>query len=670
MSGERGGGEGLGMLVRFIAESFERHELKLFARALQDGPELISELPGDVASAANTAYAFVAAVTSRRLLDADFFAALLKHRPRRSGEINTIRQRCLAIEEQAGSIGPGVLLRGGRYELEELVGHGGAGSVWRAIDRQTDAPVAIKVLRRDMRDYKLRRWQFIKGANQMAAISHPRVARVIEPHFTEFGHDFCILEYIKGLSLTDLVRSRRLVELPSIVGVILDIGMGLAALHPRIFHGDVSPKNIILGADGHATLVDFDLAGDADDLPMTRATGHAGTDPFASPEWRSGGDGIDARTDIFSLGMTLVYMLYGEILPSGLNDNRVGGPGPFIERHLRCDPTIKAVLLRACAIDLNDRTQTIREFCRDLRQAARPLLRSGPSPVVTESPKVAPPPEREDRPAPPRPESSHVDHEVPDAPEPRTKERATLVVVSTQPILTTHEEVAPLMAEVPPSDPAPAASTPRIRWIVMLLLIVGLSTAIALVLMYEPPVESVIRDSPHYDPTIDTPSTSDVSLPAPTATTEVPVVVSPPVEPPDTKQTHVVEPPPGEPLATDSPHGDSTTDMPPTPSPPQPKIVRPTKPLQSSDAVRTKLRDRIAAFKRTCIVEDDGSSPSTGDTTISLLIKITSDGNVDAQAGGVDHDTELGKCLADKTKDEKLGRFEGPTLEYTEKVRF
>jgi serine/threonine protein kinase len=372
-------GEALERLVAFMARVFEqRHELKRFVAQLNDGAELLTTLPGDVASPANAAYTLIAAVVSRGLLDAEFFALLLRARPRLSAQINDLRQRCLSVDEPTGSLVPGVVLRSGRYKLEELVDHGAVASVWRAADRQMGAQVAIKVLRSDMRDYQLRRWQFIKGANHLATISHPRVARVIEPHFKEMGRDFCVLQYVQGRSLAEEVKSRRLDTLQAVVGTILDIGTGLAAFHPRIFHGDISPKNIIVSENGHATLVDFDLASEIDELPMTRATGVQGTDPYASPEWRSRSGEIDARTDIFSLGMTAVYALFGGAnLPSGLNDSRVvAGLGPFIDKNLNCDATIKLVLARACAFELSERYATVQQFCHELRLAARPLLRT------------------------------------------------------------------------------------------------------------------------------------------------------------------------------------------------------------------------------------------------------------------------------------------------------
>ncbi len=453
-------GEALEDLVTFIAQTFDqRDELKSFVRQLPEGAHVATTLPGDIASAANLAYALIAAVMSRGLLDADFFALLLKMRPKLGGQINTLRQRCLCVDEPAGTIAPGVILRGGRYKLEELIDHGGVASVWRAADRQGGTQVAIKVLRRDMRDYKLRRWQFIKGAKHFAAISHPRVARIIEPHFMEMGLDFCVLQYIRGISLTEIVKSRRLATPLAVVDVILEIGTGLAALHPRIFHGDISPKNIIISDDGHATLVDFDLASDIDELPMTQATGLPGTDPYASPEWRNRHAAIDARTDIFSLGMTAVYALYGgKNLPLGLNDSLVGEPGPFIDKYLSCDVTIKTVLKRACAFELSERYETVQQFCRELAQATRPQVPEVPAaaPLRTaQKPKPAV--------SQPRPVAEELGRAASPTPAKAAMKAPSIVAASrSTPDHHAHTNPRPTPSEQPRAPVRGSASTPQV----------------------------------------------------------------------------------------------------------------------------------------------------------------------------------------------------------------
>lgn len=362
-----------GMLVRLLAQEFTERELRDFVGELPDGDELFVLLPGShLASPTDLAHALVDAAGPRGMLDDEFFRILLQRRSKLSARINDIRQRCLVAAEPPGTVSPGTILRAGRYEIEEFIDRGGFASVWRALDRQGGKRVAIKVLHRDMRDHELRRQQFIRGASRLATIEkHPRIAGVIEAHFHEMGLDFCVLDLVAGKSLAHLLRMQQLQDLQAIVTIILDIGAGLFSLHPRNFHGDVSPKNIIINADGHATLVDFDLVGGIDEPPMTQATGLPGTDPYASPEWRTRSETIDARTDIFSLGMTAVQAFYGERnLPTGLNDIRSGGgPGPFIENHLSCDPAIKRVLTQACALEISKRYTSVTQFCDELSAA-------------------------------------------------------------------------------------------------------------------------------------------------------------------------------------------------------------------------------------------------------------------------------------------------------------
>lgn len=379
------------LLARLLAQAFDERTLREFVSELPDGDELFTFLPGShLATPVDIAHALIDAAGPRGILDDDFFRLLLETRPGLSAQINEIRQRSFSTEEPAGTITPGVILQGGRFQIETLLDSGAVASVWKAMDRHDGTHVAIKVLRRDMRDYELRRQQLIKGAKHLATIRHPRIARVIDPHFQEMGLDCCVLQFVPGESLAQVVKSQRLKAPQAIVGVIGDIGMGLAKLHPRVFHGDVSPKNIIIGADDHATLVDFDLVGDIDELPMTQATGAPGTDPYASPEWRTRSETVDARTDIFSLGMTAVYAFYGKRnLPAGLNDILAGnGPGPFIQNHLTCDPAIKAVLTRACELEVSRRYTSVVQFCNELRTALsasrKPLAVAPPQEVSPE----------------------------------------------------------------------------------------------------------------------------------------------------------------------------------------------------------------------------------------------------------------------------------------------
>jgi len=394
------------MLVRLLAQEFDERDLRDLVGELPDGDELFLLLPGPPASRTDLAHALVDTAGPRGMLDEEFFRLLLQRRPKLSTRINELRQRCMVAAEPPGTVGPGTILRAGRYEIEAFIDRGGFASVWKALDRQGGKHVAIKVLHRDMRDHELRRQQFIRGASRLATIEkHPRIAGVIEAHFHEMGLDFCVLELVAGKSLAHLLRMQQLQNLQAIVAVILDIGAGLVSLHPRNFHGDVSPKNIIINAEGHATLVDFDLVGGIDEPPMTQATGLPGTDPYASPEWRTRSETIDARTDIFSLGMTAVQAFYGEKnLPTGLNDIRSGGgPGLFIENHLSCDPAIKRVLIQACALEVSKRYTSVVQFCDELSAATSssctipPVV---PSPVEHPLATAEPPPPAQPPPPP------------------------------------------------------------------------------------------------------------------------------------------------------------------------------------------------------------------------------------------------------------------------------
>lgn len=681
------GGEALEMLVNFIAKAFEqRHELKLFVAQLHGGDELLISLPGELASPASTAYALIAAVTSRGLLDQEFFAVLLRARPRLSARINAIRQRCLTVDDPAGTISPGVVLRSGRYKLQEIIDHGAVAAVWRAYDRHNDTQVAIKVLRRDMRDYRLRRWQFIKGANHLASISHPRVARVIEPHFNEMGLDFCVLQFVEGRSLAEEVKSRRIATLQAVVGIILDIGTGLAAFHPRIFHGDISPKNIIISENGHATLVDFDLASDVDELPMTRATGMPGTDPYASPEWRIRGDTIDARTDIFSLGMTAVYALYGgSNLPSGLNDSRVvAGLGPFIDANLKCDATIKSVLARACAFELADRYATVQQFCHELRQATRPLLRSRPAAAGpdAEPAKPAAPPS-------PLPAVTAILPAHAPPPEPEPEKPAQHTALSTHSALPPGAEGHSLLVEQSlrqsvielsgkPHHPVLTARRGPGGRRALAVVLAGGFLLLTLFIVWEMAVGE--RPGGAVVAVADLPA-SEVKRAPEGSRIPMEVLMPPRAPEPSLAGTEPAETIGEEPIAggtVPNVTADVSKDAPPTSKPPvttteQPRPAGPLArtasspaPLQSLAALKRKVFKRAKEIGTQCKRDElVGSFKNAPLEPIMLEFHIDAEGKVlGAKPSGSSVNSDIAECMEKKLENLKFGRFQGEASEF------
>jgi serine/threonine-protein kinase len=202
----------------------------------------------------------------------------------------------------------------GPYRLEQFVGGGGMGAVFRAHDTTLDRVVAVKVLSRAQSadDDMLRR--FRNEAQSAARLDHENIGRV-HAVGSDRGWHYIVFEYIEGRNLRDLVRD----EGPFAVGRAMDVVAQVAdalehASARDVVHRDIKPSNIVITPAGRARLVDMGLArlaptaGDAD-LTVSGMT--LGTFDYISPEQARDPRAADVRSDLYSLGCTLFYMLAG-----------------------------------------------------------------------------------------------------------------------------------------------------------------------------------------------------------------------------------------------------------------------------------------------------------------------------------------------------------------------
>ncbi|MCZ7652208.1 MAG: serine/threonine protein kinase [Thermoanaerobaculia bacterium] len=200
----------------------------------------------------------------------------------------------------------------GRYRIGPLIGRGGFAHVYRARDEAEGAEVALKVLRADrFTAAALRRLE--REAALAAGFDHPHLVRVLDA-----GRDgdlaYLAMELVAGPTLRERLREGPppVDEAVRLAGEILD---GLAALHARgVLHRDVKPGNVLLGADGRARLADLGLAlpVDRDETRATSTAAIVGTLDYLSPEQALGED-LDARSDLYSVGLVLFEMLTGRL---------------------------------------------------------------------------------------------------------------------------------------------------------------------------------------------------------------------------------------------------------------------------------------------------------------------------------------------------------------------
>ncbi len=206
------------------------------------------------------------------------------------------------------------------YRIEDKLGQGGMGEVYRARDTRLDRDVALKVLSGKLAGNPTSLQRFRLEAQAVAAINHPNIVTI---HAVEQDGDthFLTMELVRGRSLDRLVERGGL-PIDRLLQLALPIADGLAAAHERgITHRDLKPANIMLGDDGRVRILDFGLAKleqaatGAEDrtrtTPLTFEGAIVGTIPYMSPE-QVEGKPLDPRTDIFSLGVLLYELATGD----------------------------------------------------------------------------------------------------------------------------------------------------------------------------------------------------------------------------------------------------------------------------------------------------------------------------------------------------------------------
>lgn len=216
------------------------------------------------------------------------------------------------------------------YKIDELLGKGGMGAVYRAQDTKLNRPVALKMLHADLTADPDRLRRFMLEARAAASITHPAIAQVYDIDTVD-ETTFIVMEFIEGQTVGRLIAKKEL-DLLGSVEIALQVAEGLAKAHKsKIIHRDIKPENIMITRDGHAKLLDFGLAKllepspDEDrtltlledaptkTLPQTTATGTImGTMSYMSPE-QARGQTLSYPSDVFSLGIVLYEMVTGEL---------------------------------------------------------------------------------------------------------------------------------------------------------------------------------------------------------------------------------------------------------------------------------------------------------------------------------------------------------------------
>jgi serine/threonine protein kinase/formylglycine-generating enzyme required for sulfatase activity len=280
----------------------------------------------------------------------------------------------------------------GRYRILAKIASGGFGVVYRGFDEQLQRDVAIKVPHRSVISHGRHAERFLAEARLTARLNHPGIVPVYDVGRTEQGECYVVAKFMEGGDLSAKIRRTKTppAEAAAIVAQIAD------ALHcaheQRLVHRDIKPSNLLMDAHGGVYLADF---GAAVQESSSNVIGFVGTPAYMSPEQARGeGHRVDARTDIFALGVVLYELMTGirpfhsQSVTQLLADIIASDPVPPRQVSAAIPAELERICLKAMSKRAADRYATAREFCWDLRSwaddrhAAESIKSALPLPVV------------------------------------------------------------------------------------------------------------------------------------------------------------------------------------------------------------------------------------------------------------------------------------------------
>ena len=276
-------------------------------------------------------------------------------------------------EELRGGVRPGpwrsAEIRGdfGPYRIGELIGGGGMGVVYRAEDSRLGRSVAIKVLPPELTRDPAAKARFLQEARAASALDHPNLCTVYEVGEAGMGQLYLAMPCYDGGTLREKINTGVPLPVAEALDIAVQVLKGLAKAHRHgIVHRDIKPANLMVTGDGVVKILDFGIAklariGANAAADLTRTGVRIGTPAYMSPE-QARGEEVDARTDLWAVGVVLYEMLAGVRPPSG-----GGEPGPV--RRLRPDvpSEVEGILRRLLAPRTQDRYATAEAVLADLR---------------------------------------------------------------------------------------------------------------------------------------------------------------------------------------------------------------------------------------------------------------------------------------------------------------
>ena len=280
----------------------------------------------------------------------------------------------------------------GRYEIRSKIGEGGMGEVYLAQDTKLDRKVALKILPPDVAAHPDRMKRFVQEAKAASALNHPNIITIYEIDETDSGH-FIATEYIDGETLRQHSLTG-LLTLAESLDIAIQIANALAAAHAAgIVHRDIKPENVMVRRDGIAKVLDFGLAKLLESkesgpeevtrpMLLTRTGVMMGTVTYMSPE-QARGQRVDARSDIWSLGVVLYEIVAGHLPFDGPSNSDIivsileREPAPLSSLLSAVPTELQRIISKSLRKDREERYQSVRDLLVDLKSLRRTIENSG-----------------------------------------------------------------------------------------------------------------------------------------------------------------------------------------------------------------------------------------------------------------------------------------------------